>query len=157
MAAEEAAAAEAERLRLEEIERKKIAAEDAVFEAEEAARVAAADAKLASQAEAAALVDAAHAEELAHLRRAEREAYEWDRFASCCSRPDPRDPRAMLAYETAARASTDSGLSRAAPSISRASTSASSPRPRCTASGPSRRARWRRRRRSRRVAAECAR
>ena len=111
MAAEEAAAAEAERLRLEEIERKKIAAEDAVFEAEEAARVAAADAKLASQAEAAALVDAAHAEELAHLRRAEREAYEWDRFASCCSRPDPRDPRAMLAYETAARASTDSGLS----------------------------------------------
>ena len=111
LAAEEAAAAEAERLRLEEIERKKIAAEDAVFEAEEAARVAAADAKLASQAEAAALVDAAHAEELAHLRRAEREAYEWDRFASCCSRPDPRDPRAMLAYETAARASTDSGLS----------------------------------------------
>ena len=59
MAAEEAAAAEAERLRLEEIERKKIAAEDAVFEAEEAARVAAADAKLASQAEAVALVDAA--------------------------------------------------------------------------------------------------
>jgi len=111
LAAEEAAAAEAERLRLEEIERKKIAAEDAVFEAEEAARVAAADAKLASQAEAVALVDAAHAEELAHLRRAEREAYEWDRFASCCSRPDPRDPRAMLAYETAARASTDSGLS----------------------------------------------
>ena len=73
--------------------------------------MAAADAKLASQAEAAALVDAAHAEELAHLRRAEREAYEWDRFASCCSRLDPRDPRAMLAYETAARASTDSGLS----------------------------------------------
>ena len=108
MAAEEAAAAEAERLRLEEIERKKIAAEDAVFEAEEAARVAAADAKLASQAEAAALVDAAHAEELAHLRRAEREAYEWDRFASCCSRLDPRDPRAMPAYETAARASSSS-------------------------------------------------
>ena len=100
VAALEAAAAEEERLRLEEIERKKREAEDAVFEVEEAERVVAAEAELAAQTDEFVAFEAQQADHLARLRDEEKVAYDWERFSACCARPDPREEKEMLAYET---------------------------------------------------------
>ena len=67
--------------------------------AEEAERVAAADAILAAQAKAQEGFEFARAEELSTRRTADQEAYEWGRFSSCCARPDPREQRQVLGYE----------------------------------------------------------
>lgn len=67
--------------------------------AEEAERVAAADAILAAQAKAQEGFEFARAEELSTRRTADQEAYEWERFSSCCARPDPREQRQVLGYE----------------------------------------------------------
>ena len=91
VAALEAAAAEEERLRLEEIERKKREAEDAVFEVEEAERVVAAEAELAAQTDEFVAFEAQQADHLARLRNEEKVAYDWERFSACCARPDPRE------------------------------------------------------------------
>jgi len=71
-----------------------------VLAAEEAARVAAADAILAGQAQAHEAFGFARAEELSTRRTAMQEAYEWERFSSCCARPDPRERRQVLGYES---------------------------------------------------------
>ena len=100
-AAAAAAEEEEERQRLAEIARKQREAEDAVLAAEETERVAAADAVLASQAQAQEGFEFAKAEELAIRRMQNQEAYEWQRFSSCCARPDPREQRQVAGYESA--------------------------------------------------------
>ena len=99
-AAAAAAAEEEERQRVAEIARKQREAEDAVLAAEEAERVAAADAVLASQVQAQEGFEFARAEELSIHRTHDQEAYEWQRFSSCCARPDPREERQVLGYES---------------------------------------------------------
>ena len=99
-AAAAAVAEEVERQRLEEIGRKKREAEDEVLAAEEAERIAAEDAILAAQVKAQEGFEFARAEDLSTRRTADQVAYEWERFLSCCARPDPREMRQVLGYET---------------------------------------------------------
>ena len=67
---------------------------------EEAERVVAAEAELAAQTDEFVAFETQRMDHLARLRDEDKAAYDWERFSACCARPDPREEKELLAYET---------------------------------------------------------
>lgn len=100
-AEEEAARLEVERLRVEEEERLKRAEEDKILVAEEEARIAAVDEALAAEAAEFAPFHADRHKMLDKFREKEKAAYDWERFSTCCPRPNPQHEKELSGYEKA--------------------------------------------------------
>ena len=100
-AEEEAARLEEERLKVEEEERQKRAEEDKILLAEEEARIAAVDEALAAEAAEFAPFHADREKILEKFREKEKAAYDWERFSTCCTRPNPQHEKEVNGYEKA--------------------------------------------------------
>lgn len=98
-AEEEAARLEEERLKVEEEERIKRAEEDKILATEEEARIAAADDALAAEAAEFASFHADRQKVLEKFREKEKAAHDWERFSTCCPRPDPQQEKEINGYE----------------------------------------------------------